>query len=413
MKKLRFDWLMLFASVTLSATAAVVLAFFAEDFCASSNETILFAAMFFSIPLFASMVGIFLVETYRGKNYVIQKKGNRLLSILVAAILSFSLGAGAQTLYPENKHEKTIYDYDYEKIEIPGSKKEKTIEFSGADISVLLDLSASMSSNIGKCKNAVCDLINEFETDDYFQIIGFADAIINTDSTDMYMATDENKNFMKEIVTDMGSGTGTMFDSPLDLAYDSLMMSSSKNKAVIMVTDGSAYLSEQIKENYINSGIPVYVISISSHADQIEQFVKDSGGYTVSIDMEDVERERLLGEFREIYEETVEEVGEPVSKIIPVEDDSQVEDVSYRLMFYGNDGIGFVEILIRFLTFLLYSILASVCMYYTFSKAGFIVCLLTALIATLLSCFISSCFVMIPLFVLAFWIAMTRYYPST
>lgn len=382
---------MFIASIIVSGACALICSLFEENASYDYISIILYSAAFFAIPLVFSLIGIGIVELYRKRNYEIQKKGNRILSVITALILAALLGGGGQAVYS---------------LDLPQWKKDKpeeVVKSSSADISILLDFSGSMASYKAKCRQATCDLIDAVDKDDYIQIILFAESILNDDPP-LLKATDENKQKLKNIVNGPYNGIGTNFNEPLTYAYDTLTgkTSKSKNKAVIMLTDGDAPLNSSVYQDYISAKIPVYSICIDITLSNVEDLVVDSGGYSVPLEGDDIDNGELLNAFRNIYEDEIprEELDDVVSK-------------TYLPMFYGGEELSFLRVLIRLLIFALYTVLCSWCMYYEIGKSTLITAAVTAAVATLITCFTGSCLTAIPIFVLAFWIALTGYYPST
>ena len=170
-----------------------------------------------------------------------------------------------------------------------------------------------------------------------------------------------------------------------------------------MLTDGDDFIDTQVYNNYISSKIPVYSICIDIATSKIEDLVNDSGGYSIPLNSDDIKNGELLKAFRDIYEEEI-----PHEE----ESDDSVAD-TYPTVICGNEDLSVLRVLIRLLVFALYVLLCSFCMYYTMNIGTVITALITSVITTLITCLTGSYIVVIPLFVLAFWIAMTRYYPLT
>ncbi|MBQ4528736.1 MAG: VWA domain-containing protein [Clostridia bacterium] len=387
MNKLRFDWIMFLGSVLFSVIAAIICSLFENEAISSFDNIVIYSALFFSIPLTVSIISMGIVEIYRRKNYEIQKRGNRIIAVIVGLVFSAGIGAGGQALYSYLLDES-------------GENKTEIIKDNSADISIIIDYSGSMYGFLTDCKNATCSLIDDISEKDSIQLIIFSDRIMNSD-TNLYPATKDNKELLKNTVNSTDLGGGTSFEPPLNEAYNILTSSGSvsPNKAVIMVTDGQAYVSDSLKDKYIQAGIPLYCIGVNTEYTSIEDFVTDTGGYTIPLDGEDIDNGKLLNEFRKIYEDE-----------IPSEEKTM--EKRYLPMFYGSENAGILELLIRFAVLVVYGILATWCMYYTLSKESVITSLITSVILSLILYFTESYFVVIPLFTLAFWISLTRYYPS-
>ena len=380
MKKLRFDWLMLILSVVFSAIPAIVLGNMVDSVVMEDAVSrCILGALFFSLPLVFSLLAITAVEQYRKKDYILQTKGKRTVSLVLALVLGAILGGGGQLLYMIGIEEEEIIKDTSDSI----------------DISIMIDYSKGIENYTDDCEEAVCDFIDGSDDDTNIQLISFASTVF--EYSDLIQADDGNKEKMKDAVKSFDHTGGTDFDIPLTLAYETLTTSGKSDKqAVLIVSDGDCKVDKDIQEQFTDEDIPVYFINVHKGSSQIDSFVKSSKGRIFDMNDKSFDASELPEEMKNEY------------------DDSQKPRKSLAIIdgviYDSDDSVSFYKFLIRLLVFILYTVLAGYVMYYSISPASIISAVITGLIVALLT-LTGVDFIANAAYIFAFWAAFTKYYP--
>ena len=380
MKKLRFDWLMLILSVVFSAIPAIVLGNMVDSVVMEDAVSrCILGALFFSLPLVFSLLAITAVEQYRKKDYILQTKGKRTVSLVLALVLGAILGGGGQLLYMIGIEEEEIIKDTSDSI----------------DISIMIDYSKGIENYTDDCEEAVCDFIDGSDDDTNIQLISFASTVF--EYSDLIQADDGNKEKMKDAVKSFDHTGGTDFDIPLTLAYETLTTSGKSDKqAVLIVSDGDCKVDKDIQEQFTDEDIPVYFINVHKGSSQIDSFVKSSKGRIFDMNDKSFDASELPEEMKNEYDDS-----QKLRKSLAIID---------GVIYDSDDSVSFYKFLIRLLVFILYTVLAGYVMYYSISPASIISAVITGLIVALLT-LTGVDFIANAAYIFAFWAAFTKYYP--
>lgn len=322
---------MLFLTVFLSACGCAVCLFMLETTADNPFGRILWSGLFFSVPLLCGVAGSYLSELIHRRKFSVKRTGRRLVSVALAAVLGFGIGAGGQALYM---------------LSITESEERQAV-----DLVLLLDGSGSMQDKKEDCFQAAEDLIRGMEEENRMAAAAFAAVVLgNTDLTDM---DETGKDELTEFIRGIDIVGGTDFEAPLNLAADLLLdqKAEGRRQAVILLSDGEGPVSEETEKRYISEDIALYTVRIVSD-DEIrpdEQRVIDLAQNTGGSDTEiragedgSVRVEELLEAFRGAVNRT------------------GGAEMSDRMLVYGETGKGFLWCaFIRILVCLLYAVLAG------------------------------------------------------
>ena len=326
-----FDRWMLFLTVFLSACGCAVCLFMLETTADNPFGRILWSGLFFSVPLLCGVAGSYLSELIHRRKFSVKRTGRRLVSVALAAVLGFGIGAGGQALYM---------------LSITESEERQAV-----DLVLLLDGSGSMQDKKEDCFQAAEDLIRGMEEENRAAAAAFAAVVLgNTVLTDM---DETGKDELTEFIRGIDIVGGTDFEAPLNLAADLLLdqKAEGRRQAVILLSDGEGPVSEETEKRYISEDIALYTVRIVSD-DEIrpdEQRVIDLAQNTGGSDTEiragedgSVRVEELLEAFRGAVSRT------------------GGAEMSDRMLVYGETGKGFLWCaFIRILVCLLYAVLAG------------------------------------------------------
>lgn len=263
----------------------------------------------------------------------------RFASVLSVAVILFSFAAGfaGQILY-SLKTEDTEPDIS-------------TVDIN-SDIVIMLDDSGSMyidpdTANI--TRSAAISFVDSLPSSSRCGAGIFSHRV--GEFQDLVQLDIQGKNTIKDFFSNAYLGGATDFDSALIAAYDCLMnhKDENTNKAVIFITDGDALISDSTKSKYLDNGIKLYSIRISSSqtlADDLVEFAENTGGSDFLIDSDSgtiADEKQLTDAFTTITTE--------------VEIEKTIESTN-GLIIYDED-ISFYKVIIRFITILLIVILAQ------------------------------------------------------
>lgn len=351
-----FDRWMLFLTVFLSACGCAVCLFMLETTADNPFGRILWSGLFFSVPLLCGVAGSYLSELIHRRKFSVKRTGRRLVSVALAAVLGFGIGAGGQALYM---------------LSITESEERQAV-----DLVLLLDGSGSMQDKKEDCFQAAEDLIRGMEEENRAAAAAFAAVVLgNTDLTDM---DETGKDELTEFIRGIDIVGGTDFEAPLNLAADLLLdqKAEGRRQAVILLSDGEGPVSEETEKRYISENIALYTVRIVSD-DEIrpdEQRVIDLAQNTGGSDTEiragedgSVRVEELLEAFRGAVSRT------------------GGAEMSDRMLVYGETGKGFLWCaFIRILVCLLYAVLAGYVYYRKMNRTQLVGNLISGMILAVL-----------------------------
>lgn len=386
MNKIKFDYLMLILSFGFS----MVCAFCCLKICYGKIENeegqILWNAAYFTIPLLGTLIGVCITEIVRRRKFIIRKKGSRILSFFLAAVCSFILGAVGQILY--------MYI---------GEHKENVSQ-TNTNVVFLIDSSASME----KCKqsaiDAACTLIDKMSNKNYVQIISFAGSIL--ENTGFKQMNTAGKTEIKNLIQGIHTNGKTNFNEPLKQAYYTLsrFTGEDRRRAVILLTDDDSQyipLEDGIENKFIKEKIPIYSISILRNGSgnlkrNLMEIVKQSGGFDTAVEKNaagGIKTEELLKALEYTYQSL----------------ESQTV-ISKELLSFGNENITILRFLLRVFVFILYGILTTWIVYYSFSQRWIVINGVLGLVTAVLVTIAGKSLISIGVFGLVYWTAFTRYY---
>ncbi|MBR3802341.1 MAG: VWA domain-containing protein [Clostridia bacterium] len=320
---------------------------------------IIWAAEAFAVSLIMGYVGLKVSLLCMKKKYAAAKCRNIAVSLVLCLVLGAATGAVGQALFALEKQEKKI-EIEPDPADKPEEKKHET-----KSISFIMDESASLLYIYENCVEATCNLIDKLNENHYFQYITFTR---NVDKkTDLLQLTQSNKDSIKATVnTTHADGGYNYFYPPLQYSYDTLTTKADADseKIVIMFTDCLGdYESEMEKliDDYAESDITVYIIKTSVSesdkidpdcqlaeiADEVFHLIPDENG---DYSMDNIYN--ILAITTEVDEEPVEE---PVKKKTRTE--TKIALGTESILFSQKNTVW--KVLIRILTFSVFSLLTS------------------------------------------------------
>ncbi len=320
---------------------------------------IIWAAEAFAVSLIMGYVGLKVSLLCMKKKYAAAKCRNIAVSLVLCLVLGAATGAVGQALFALEKQEKKI-EIEPDPADKPEEKKQET-----KSISFIMDESASLLYIYENCVEATCNLIDKLNENHYFQYITFTR---NVDKkTDLLQLTQSNKDSIKATVnTTHADGGYNYFYPPLQYSYDTLTTKADADseKIVIMFTDCLGdYESEMEKliDDYAESDITVYIIKTSVSesdkidpdcqlaeiADEVFHLIPDENG---DYSMDNIYN--ILAITTEVDEEPVED---PVKKETRTE--TKIALGTESILFSKKNTVW--KVLIRILTFSVFSLLTS------------------------------------------------------
>lgn len=290
------------------------------------------------------------------QNFQIQRPKGWLISFLLSGALIFGIAAGGQYLFMYSKEEVTTS--------------------SEVDMVLLLDTSSSMYDyGFDEPRNdAAKAFVNALDESCQLQAISFGGTVI--DVSDLIEMDDDGKEEIEKFVDAIDSAGTTNFDNPLMTALDTLTGSNVRedsNKAVILLTDGEAPISDTTIEAYEDEpDITVFSVRIPFYDDdyplvaELIDFVEDTGGTDTALIPESdgsVDTDEMLEAFLSAYEATTD----------------TVVSMSTDYLIY-SDAPTFSQVVIRTVCFLLFGLLFAFGYFGGFSLGtiGSVVCGLVA-----------------------------------
>lgn len=410
MKRVKFDWIMLLLSFSIAFICICFCLSFMDDMTDSVWGRVLWSGIVFALPLVGSLAGVALAELIRSKRYVVQKKGSRARSIAYAAVLPLIVGCVGQVLY--------MIDIDTKRIEIPSNPivTEAPVLNNESQISLLIDFSDSVYSDIDNCKQAACELVDRLDESTYFQYISFAAKVF--ESTDMTKLDQAGKEKIKEVIRSSTHMGMTDLLQPIEEAYTKQKESGNQGvkKSVIMISDGvdgtlkSEF--EAVKHRYLDEDIAFYLIKVKGLGNfdisGITDLAQGTGGIVLPLQKNGIDYNELLA----ALEKTV--INSPVPHKV-----NKTYREEHKLYFgtetlpFGNRNINIWKILLRFLVFAGYSIIATWTIYYSVSKRDVLTAIAVGIAITLITTILGDRGIIVSaiLFDLAFWSAFTVYHP--
>ncbi len=380
--KSRFGWLMFWLSLGLSAVSVLALHLFAYSRGRISSDAMIFVVGFYlMIPFLFGLAGVCIAEAVYGKHHVVRKRGNRLISFAMAAVLGFGVGCGGQFLY-SLEHNESV-------------NREEGV----ADISLLFDCSTSMEECFDTAKEAAVKLVENCDADDRLQLIPFSHTVV--EPTELVQMDAQGKEEMIAKIRSLQLISNTDFNAPLSYALDTLK----NGGAVILMTDGQGNLLSRVKQSYYSTGIPVFSVSILeskyiSRKDMID-FVEHTGGFDTVVLKDSsgsVDYTALLAALDGAYASA-----------------SSFTSAAGVCLTYGANELTMMRVLIRLFIFTAYAVLTTFAYYFYLSWKILLVNLgtgvlmtaavtLTGLLSPALSLAVSGI-----LFILLYWTAFTQY----
>lgn len=422
MKKVRFDWLMLILTFVFSAVAVMV--------CLLMKDLlpgVVWSGLCFALPLVCALIGICITEYIRGKNCVIHKKGNRVMSFVLAIVIGFGIGALGQLAFdalaaaPEDddNNEKHIEETETDVI-----VTETTIPM---DICLLLDCSGSMDEVVAACKNAMCMLVDELDEKHSLQVITFDEVCC-----DLTELTDDNKEYIKKVIR-RAYGYSSDPNMALEAAYDTLSDNALKDhsRVLIVVSDDTMddlYIDDlyypidvddELLEKIIAADIKIYSLynttwvmpSYDIDNEKFAQYVKRSGGFVTKIDESAVSTDKLLEALALIHEDSVQIIENPIEET--EEETKEAYSCEESLFPYGNEGMNVLKFFVRWILLVAFALLATYVMYYSLSVSNIIYGVIVGLAGALLLFATDKSIVFTALvYAVLFLTAFTGYYPT-
>lgn len=370
MNKKSFGWLMFFLTFLLSGISVlgiIIAAKGAYGFGITMWQRVLWAAVFFSVPMVFGLIGATVAEAVREKNHVLRRCGSRLLSFALAIAAAGLLGGVSQYLY--------MKDWSV--------KKETNVEKS-ADIVLLIDCSTSMTECMDACRKAARGLVEEIDSDCAVQVIAFSTEIVG--STELLPLYGDGRRQVAEYIDGLDVVGATNFIDPLDMAMDTLTQSATGNatQTVILLTDGVGDLSREVKKRYLEAEIPVYSVSIleGEHVrykdfavqmrKDMTRFVQKSGGFDTVVYKDTVgnaDLGSLADALKQAYHSTVLSVGS-----------------SRAMVFFGMTDFNLFRAILRLITLLAYAFLTTFIYFRRMMKSMLISVPVTAVVSFALIC---------------------------
>lgn len=236
----------------------------------TSRSRIIWAGTFFLVVFLCGDIGLQLALRFSRK-YKVEMPRHWIIALLLAGVLLFGLGAGGQALFM----------YSREEITVPAD----------VDMVLLLDASGSMAAaNYSDSRtNAACQFVDSLSENNQLQAISFTGSV--QDYSSMLVMDDGGKQTLKQLIRSIRSTGGTDFNEPLRKAMETLQNQGRAdcNKAVLLLTDGMASISTEIRNAYLSSGIKVFSIRIdssnrlSSNAKALVDFAVSTGGFDAQL----------------------------------------------------------------------------------------------------------------------------------
>jgi Ca-activated chloride channel family protein len=193
-----------------------------------------------------------------------------------------------------------------------GSKLEKA-KRKGADIMLCLDISNSMLAEdikpgrLERAKYAISKLIDKLEDDRIGIVVFGGQAFVQLPITSDHSAA---KMFTSTISTNIMPVQGTAIGSAIDLAQESFMENSLKNKAIIIISDGENHEDDPVgaAAKAAEKGIRIFTVGVGSPEgvpipvpETQNQFLKDNSGSTVVTKLDELTLQQIAAAGNGIY----------------------------------------------------------------------------------------------------------------
>ena len=351
MNKKRIDWL----TAVMTFAASFVICFIAIELlrdCDSAGALIVGTGLFFALAVFISCLLVRLCGRIRPRLKFAIPVTLRFQAIMVA--LCFVVGAAGQFFYC---------------FQI--STKKSTV--GSCDVVIMLDDSGSMVADAENIRKAAVDFVDNLS--DSCRAAGgcFADEVYRFQ--DLVYTDDAGKAALRDFfdISHRVSGS-TDLDKALTKACDCLLAeANSREKAVIIVTDGKGSINKATVDSYLRSGIKLYSIrfGMSNRSDALSTFAEQTGGFDTmisSFNYSSSDLDKILKAFQNIQD--------------VVQNERETGFTSDLLVF--DNEITAMKLIIRFVTLVLLSLLIQIAMFRGVRIAGIILTLILGAAASAL-----------------------------
>lgn len=229
---------------------------------------ILWMGLFFMASFVGGFAGMALSLVFSRK-YAVTPPRNWAVSMAIAAVVLFGIGAVGQTLFMITRTEKSVT--------------------KPVDMVLLLDGSSSMVScgYTTPRTEAGCQFVDSLQSSDQLAAISFSATILGR--TALVPMDQSGKGVVQDFIRTIDSAGLTDFDQPLENAMNILNEQGrpDSSKAVILLTDGDAPISYPVRDTYLSSDVKLFSIRISStdiligNAKDLADFAAATNGFDI------------------------------------------------------------------------------------------------------------------------------------
>ena len=252
MKK-RFDFLMVMLTVLFACFGigfvGGIQGLMNED---SFVTGIVCSLLFFTVPVLTGYLGLRIALLLQRHKYVMKDSSGSVKMLVIVLVISAIVGCVGQVLYC---------------IEWKTYTTEKVIEsnMKGSHVVMLMDISGSMKDEKPACVEAACQLIDGLDDTTSMQFIAFAAAVSDNHVSQFLPLSADNKISIQSLIRNANMSGGTNFNQPLDMAIETLQKNKQQDyrNMIIMLTDGSAEISDSIKNTLSGSDIDFFTVRIT------------------------------------------------------------------------------------------------------------------------------------------------------
>ena len=173
-------------------------------------------------------------------------------------------------------------------------------------VMILIDSSGSMGGRLDDAKVGAINCLNLLTENDYFGVATFA----STTSVVWPIShpTSKNRILMEKKINSIKEGDGTVMGPGLDLAYEQLKRIDSKNKMILLLSDGmpsDANVLVEKCDKIAKNNIMVSTICISNSKNEIMMDMAEAGnGHCVAANTSSSIEQAMLSEVTDIIMET-------------------------------------------------------------------------------------------------------------
>lgn len=233
-------------------------------------QRIIWSGIFFAALFAAGFIGLTIGLSLH-RRYRIRRSVNWLPVAVLCACLIFGAGAGGQALFMRSQTERIYHP-------------------SPADVVLLLDDSSSMELkgyDLPRTE-AACRFIDSLDENVRLQIVAFSG--ISREYAPLTVADDAGREQLKEAVRNIDLTGTTDFDQPLENAVKNLQENgrAEAGKAIILLTDGEASLSNEVYAKVKDSGILFFSVRITDEAGQSAAAAVTAGDAVTTPDTPDL-----------------------------------------------------------------------------------------------------------------------------